>query len=214
MAVHVLRGGVRHDVAAPFEGSAVDGRGEGVIDDEGHAVAVRHPGEALYVEHVAAGVRDGLAEEALRVGAEAGFDALVVPFGVNKGALDAELLQRDAEEVERAAVDGVGRDEVVAGLTDVEDGVEVSRLSAAGQHGAHAALQGSNLPGHGVVCRVSQARVEVALVLQVEQASHLFARLVAVCSTLVDGKLLWLALPGLPSAVDADGLKVSLFHNI
>ena len=214
VTVHVLRRGVRHDVAAPFKGTAVDGCGKGVIDDERHAVLVRHLGKALDVEHVAAWVRDGLAEEALRVGAEASLDAFVVPVGVDEGALDAELLQRHAEEVERAAVDSVGGDEVVASLTDVEDGVEVRRLSAAGQHSAHAAFEGSNLLSHGIVRRVSQAGIEVAAVLEVEETRHLVARLVAEGCALIDRQLLRFALLGLPSAVDADGLEVPLFHNI
>ena len=37
VAVHVLGGGVGHDVGAPLEGTAVDGGGEGVVHDQGHA---------------------------------------------------------------------------------------------------------------------------------------------------------------------------------
>ena len=129
VSVHVFGGGVGHDVAAPFEGTAVDGSGKGVIDDEGHTMLVSHLGKSLDVEHVTARVGDGLAEEALRVRLEGCLDALVVPIGINEGALDAEFLERHAEEVECAAVDGVGGDEVVACLADVEDGIEVGSLS-------------------------------------------------------------------------------------
>ena len=130
MTVHILRGGVRHDVAAPLEGTAVDGCGESVIDDEWNAMLVRHLGKTLHVEHIAARIADGLAEEALGVGTELLLDALIVPVGVNEGALDAEFLHRHAKEVERAAIDGVGGDEVVASLADVKHGVEVSSLTA------------------------------------------------------------------------------------
>ena len=91
---------------------------------------VRHLGKTLNVEHVAARVADGLAKEALSVRTELLFDALVIPFRVDESALDAELLHGHAKEVERAAIDGVGGDEVVACLTDIEHGVEVSRLTA------------------------------------------------------------------------------------
>ena len=129
MSVHVLCGGVGDDVTAPFEGTAIDGRCKSVIDDEGYAMLVGHLGKSLDVEHVAAGVADGLAEETFRIGLEGCLDALVVPIGINEGALDAELLQRHAEEVERATVNGVRRDEMVACLADVEDGVEVGSLA-------------------------------------------------------------------------------------
>ena len=107
MTVHVLRGRVGYDVASPLEWTAVDGSGEGVVHDEWYAVAVGHLGKALNVEHVAARVGDGLAEEALRILLEASLYLLVRPFRVNEGTLYAEFLHCHAEEVERAAVDGV-----------------------------------------------------------------------------------------------------------
>ena len=49
MAVHILGGRVSHDVGTPLEGAAVDGRGEGVVHDEGHTVAVGDAGKLLYI---------------------------------------------------------------------------------------------------------------------------------------------------------------------
>ena len=129
MAVHVLGGGVCDDVGSPLERAAVDGCGKGVVYDKGYAVAVCQTGKAFDVEDASAGVADGLAEEAFGVGAESSLNALVVPVRVHEGAFYAQLLQRDAEEVERAAVDVVGCDEVVAGLADIEYGIEVGSLA-------------------------------------------------------------------------------------
>ena len=103
--VHVLGGRVGHDVGPPLEGAAVDGGGEGVVHDEGHAVAVGDTGKLLNVEHLAAGVRDGLAEEALRVGTEGLLYLLLRSVLVDEGHVDAELLHRHAEEVVCAAID-------------------------------------------------------------------------------------------------------------
>ena len=180
MTVHVLCGGVRDDVATPFEGTAIDGCGEGVVHDEGHTMLVSHLGETLDVEDIATGVRDGLTKEALRVGAEASLNARIVPIGVNESALDAKFLQRHAKEVEGAAVNRVGRNEMVASLTDVEDGVEVSSLSAAGQHSPNSAFQGSNLLSDSIVRGVSKAGIEITAVLEVKESRHLVACLVAV----------------------------------
>ena len=211
--VHVFRGGVGHDVGPPLEGAAVDGRGEGVVHDERHAVAVGHPGEAFDVEHVSARVREGLAEEALRVRPEGGLDALVLPFRVHEGAFDAQLLHRHAEEVERAAVDGVAGDEVVARLADVEHGVEVGRLPRGGQDGPHAPFQPCDFVGHGVAGGVLQAGIEIARVFQVEEPGHLVAVVVFEGGALVDGEHARLAVLRGPSALHADGFPSHfLFH--
>ena len=212
MTVHVLCGGVRDDVATPFEGTAIDGCGEGVVHDKGHTMLVSHLGETLYVEHITTGVRDGLAEETFCVGTETSLDTLVIPIGVNEGAFYAQFLQRHAKEVEGASVNRVGRDEMVASLTDVEDGIEVCGLSATGQHSSDSTFQSGNLLGDGVVRGVGQTGIEIAAVLEVEESGHLVARLVAVGCTLIDGELLGFAFPRLPSAVDADGFEV-LFHD-
>ena len=56
VSVHILSSAVGHDVGSPLKGSAVDGCGEGVVDDERHVVAVGYACEFLNVEHSAAGV--------------------------------------------------------------------------------------------------------------------------------------------------------------
>ena len=79
-SVHVLCGGVGHDVGTPFEGTAVDRCGEGVVHDEGHPVLMGDLRKALDVEHGTAGIRDGLAEDGLRVGTEGSLNLLVRGF--------------------------------------------------------------------------------------------------------------------------------------
>lgn len=50
-------------------------------------------------------------------------------IGVNEGTLDAQFFQRDAEQVECTSVDGRRAYEVVACLTDIENGIEVGSLA-------------------------------------------------------------------------------------
>ena len=69
-SVHILRGRVGHDVGAPFEGTAVDWCGEGVVHDEGHPVLMGDLGKALDVEHGATRIRDSLTKHRLRVRTE------------------------------------------------------------------------------------------------------------------------------------------------
>ena len=56
MSVHVFCGGMDDDVGSPFERSAVDGCGERVVHEKGHAVTVGDASELLNVEHIAAGI--------------------------------------------------------------------------------------------------------------------------------------------------------------
>ncbi len=51
------------DVGAVFEGAEKDGGGDGVVDDERHAVLVRDFGEAGDVGDVAGGIADAFAKD-------------------------------------------------------------------------------------------------------------------------------------------------------
>ena len=101
---------------------------------------------------------------------------------------------------------------MVASLTDIEDSIEIGSLSAACQYRSYSALKRCNLLCHRIVGGIGEARVEIALVLEVEKAGHLLARVVFECCALVDRQLLWLALAWFPSAVNADGLDVFLHY--
>ena len=62
MSVHVFGGRVYYDVGTPFKRTAVDGGREGVVHNQGHAVAVGNAGKLLYIEHFERRVGDGFAE--------------------------------------------------------------------------------------------------------------------------------------------------------
>ena len=199
MSVHILGRGVGHDVGSPFKRTAVDRGSECVVDNQGYPVAVGDACELLDVEHLYARVGDGLAEEGFGVRTEGLADFLFAGISVDEGAVDAHLFKSDTEEVERAAIDCRGTDEVVAGFTDVVDGIEVGCLSRGGQHGTHAAFECGNLGCHGVVGRVLQTGIEIAVLFQVEEACHLFAAAIFEGGALVDGEYTRLSVLGCPS---------------
>ncbi len=125
VTVHVLGSGVRHDIGAPLNGTAIDGRGEGVVHDQRHTGGVRGRGEALDVEHGEGRVRDGLAEDALGDGAEGRLELLIGRDGGDKGALQAHAAHGVDEQIVAAPVDGRARHHVIARPGDIEDGEEV-----------------------------------------------------------------------------------------
>ena len=208
VAVHVLGGGVRDDVHAVLERTAVDRRREGVVDDQWHAVTMRCVRELLEVEHDKRRVGDGLAEHGLGVRLERGLKFLFGAVGADEGAFDAHLAHGHVDEVEGAAVDGGGGDDVVAVVADVEQREEVRRLAGRGEHRGRAAFQLADLRGDGVVGRILQAGVEVAGFGQVEQSAHLFARLVFEGRGLDDWGSAGFSIARLIASLHADGVDV------
>ena len=129
-AIHILRSRVGDDVGSPLKRTTVHGCGEGVIHDQRHAVLMGDFGEALDIEDRTAGIGDCLAEHCLRIRTESRLNLLVAGILRDKRAVDAQFLQRHTEEVVGATVDFIRGDEMVACLTDIEDGIEVGSLTA------------------------------------------------------------------------------------
>jgi hypothetical protein len=95
---------MHHDVGAPLDGPAKDGRGGGVVEHEGHAGGAGDGGDLLNGEDVEARVAQRLAVEELRVGPERAAERLGV-FRVDERDLDPEPRQGVVEEVVGAAVE-------------------------------------------------------------------------------------------------------------
>ena len=162
MAIHVLRGGVRHDVNAVFERTTVDGRGERVVDDERHAMAVRGGCEFVEIEHHQRRIGDGLAEHCLRVGLERRLELFLGAIRVHERAVDAHAAHGDVDEGVGAAVDGVRCNDVVARRADVEQREEVRRLAGTGQNRRGAAFELADFLRHHVIGGVGETGVEIA----------------------------------------------------
>ena len=208
MAVHILGGGVGHDVSAPLEGAAVDRRGERVVHDERYAVGVCGLGELFDVQHGEGRVGDGLTKHDLGIGLEGSIQLFLAAQRVHEGGGNAHLLHGDGDEVEGAAVDGAGRHDVVACLAEIEQRKEVGGLTAGRQHGGGAAFQLADLFRHHIAGGVLQAGVEVAVGLEVEQPAHVLAGSVLERSGLDDGDLAGFAVAGGVAALHADGITV------
>ena len=162
VSVHVLGGGVRHDVAPEIERAAEDRGRERVVDDQRYAVLVRDLRELGDVEHHAGRVCDGLTEYALGVRTERLLYLRGGCIRIDEREFDSELLEGYRKEIERTAVYLRGGDHMVAGVADVEDGKCGRRLSGRGEDGCHSAFEGGDLLGHLVIGRVRKTRVEIS----------------------------------------------------
>ena len=203
LSVYVFGGGVGDNVGPPFEGTAEHGRGKGVVNHQGNAAFMGDARPFLQVQHLYAGVGEGFAEQKLGPGAEGGPDFVLPGVRVYERDVYAELLQRGTQQVERAAVDVVGGDDVVSRPADIQAGHQIGRLSGRGEDGAYTAFQVADLGGHAVTGGILEPGIEVAAVFQVEQAGHLLGGVVFERRALDDGELPGFSFSGMVTCVDA-----------
>ena len=172
-SIHILGGAMGYDVGTPFEGTAVDRCGKGVVDDKWHSILMGNACKFLDIKYRTSRITDGLAEDYLGVGTES---LLYLFFGVvrvDKGAVDTKLLECDTKQIECATIDLVACHNMVACLADIEHCIEVGSLTATCQYGSHSTFELRYLLCHNVVSRVLQTTVEIAFFLQIEEHSHL-----------------------------------------
>ena len=130
VAFHVFGGRVRHDVGPPLKRAAVNGSGKRIVHNQGHAMTVSHTRKAFNIEHMPTRIGYRFAKHTLGVGAEGFFNLLVTGIGINKGTVNTHLLHGHAKQIERTTVNGVGSQDMVAGLTNIEHGKKVGCLAA------------------------------------------------------------------------------------
>jgi hypothetical protein len=168
MAAQVLGQRVHDDVGALFERPAQVGAGHGVVDDQRHAVAVRHRGQRRQVGDVALRVAQALDEDRLGAAVDQRLEARRVAV-VGEADLDAVLRQRVCEQVVGAAVQRRRRHDVVARLGDGLHRIGDRRLPRGERQRRDAALErGQALLQHRLR-GVHDAGVDVARHLEVEQ---------------------------------------------
>ena len=97
MTIHVLGGGVGHDVCPPFHRAAVHRRCKGVVHDKRNAVAMGCTGKLLDVQHRQGRIGDGLPEDCLGVLPEGCVQLLVGTVRIHKSDFDAHALHGHAE---------------------------------------------------------------------------------------------------------------------
>ena len=150
-----------HDVGAMLERAQQVWRGYRVIDDQRHAVLVRHGSDLLDVGDIAQRVADRLDEHGLGALVDEGGERRRIGR-IGKARGDAELRQRVRKQVVRAAVQGGGRDDVVAGLGNGLDRIRDRRLSRRQRQRPHAALERSQALLEHVLGGIHDARINIA----------------------------------------------------
>ena len=120
VAVHVFARGMDDDVRPPLERAAQDRRGKGVVHNEQHAVFLGYLCNFVKVEDLDGGVGDRFGENEFRLVVDELFDLFRRRVGIEKAGLYPQFGQSDRKQVECAAVDRGGRNDVVARAADGE----------------------------------------------------------------------------------------------
>ena len=180
-----LRRGMEEEVRPEVERAHQVRRRERRVDEERELCSVRDLGDRGHVEHVEARVAEGFAEDEARARPDGRAPGVEVAW-VDERRLDAEAGQGVGEEIVRAAVERVARDDVRARAEQRAHREVHRRLAARRRDRADAALERGDALLQDRVGRVRDARVDVPAALHVEERRGVVGVLEDVGSGLVD----------------------------
>ena len=178
-----------HDIRSPLKRPAVDGSRKSIVHNQRNAVGMGASGKLLNVKHSQSRIGYGFAEHRFCIVPEGRIQLLFGRVRADKRDIDAHLFHSNGNQVESAAVYGTGRHNVVAAAADVKQCIEISGLSAAGQHPSRTALQPGDFRRHIVIGGILEPGIEITACLQVEELSHILTGVVFERSALNDGNL-------------------------
>ena len=185
VTTQILGQGMHHDVCAMLERAAEVGRGHRVVDDQRYAVSVGNGGNGTEVGDVAERVADGFAEHRLGARVDQVLERCRVAV-IGKADLDAELWQRVGEEIVGATVQSARADDIVALLGNGHQCVGDGGTARGQCERTDAALKFGDALLEHVAGRVHDARVDVALHLEIKQIRSVLRAVEGVGGGLVD----------------------------
>ena len=168
MAGQILGERVHHDVGTMIDGAHQIRRGHGVVDNQWNTMRMSDLGQGRDIRHVAKRIANGFAVNRLGLFidelAKAGWIARI-----GKPDLNALLGKGVRKQVVRPAIQGAGRDNIVARLCDGLDCVGNRRHAGCNRQGSNATLKRGNPFFQHIGGRIHDPRVDVASHFQVKQ---------------------------------------------
>ena len=161
VAAQELRGAVDHEISPQIERPLVDGRREGVVDDDDRPCGVARGRQSCDVEHLEGGVRGRLEIEEPSALGDGALESRVVAR-IAQVDLDADPWQELQEDAVRAAVRVAHGHDAIAGPQQCEQRVGDGGHARGEARGRRAPLKDAHLLLEGVNGRVRVAAVDVA----------------------------------------------------
>ena len=128
---------------------------------------VGYLGNAVDVGDTGIGVAEGLDDDGLGVGTEGGFDGCEI-FGIDNGGADALGGEGVLNEVERASIEVVSGNDVVASMGHILQGIGDGGGSTGHCQSCHASFKGGYALFKNALGGVGEATVYVAGIAQTE----------------------------------------------
>ena len=165
MAAKEFRGGMHHHIGSVLYRAKQIGSGKGVINNQGHVVAMGHLGHGIQISNIGVRIAKGLHENGLRVGTDGGFEGLEVVHP-DDGVAHALRVERMGDEIERTAVEIVGCYDVVALLADVLQRIGYGCRAAGHCQCGHTAFEGCHTGFENGLRGVGQSAIYIAGIAQ------------------------------------------------
>ena len=173
------------DVGAKRERAAEIRRGKSVVDQQRDAGRMGDLGDLRDVEHFQPRIADGLADDEPGVRPDGGTEAVEVAR-LDETRRDAEARQRVGEEIDAAAIERGGRNDMVAGAKERGDSQMHRRHAARRAHGADAVLQRREPFFQHRIGRIGNARIDVTGAFEIKQPGGMIGVVEHVRGCLVD----------------------------
>ena len=178
-------GRVHDDVGAMLDRAAEIGRGKGVVDQERNAGRMRDLRNPGNIEHLEAWIADGLADHEPGLRRDRRTEGVEIAR-LDECGRDAEAGQGVREQVDGAAVERGGGDDMIAGIEQRRDRQMHRGHAARGADRADAALQRRQPFLEHCRGRVGNARVDVPGAFQIEQRGRVIGILKHIGRGLID----------------------------
>ena len=186
MSADELGSGVDDNIGTVFDGPQQEGRREGIVDHQRNPVPMGDVRNGFDIDEVGIRVAEGFDENQFGLGPDGLLEIRQVGR-VHESGRHPVGDQCVLEQVIRAAIDGLGRYDMVPRAGDVQDGVcDGGRAGSDGQ-GAHASFQGGDPLLQDVLRGVRQAAVDIAGISEAETRGGVFGIMEDIGGSEVDG---------------------------
>ena len=168
MAAQKFRQRMHDDVGAVIDRADQIGRGQRVVDDQGHAGLAGDGGDRLDIGDAAGGIGDRLDEDRLGVRRDRAFEACDI-IRIRPCHVPAKALECMGELVDRSAIEFSRGDDLVAGHQQLLEHDHLGGVSGRDRKRGGAAFECGDAFFQHRVGRIADAGIDVAEGLQAEQ---------------------------------------------
>ena len=167
VAAYELGGRMHYYIGPVLDGTEEERRGKRIVDDQGNLVGVGYGRDGIHVNDVSVGIAEGLDEQGLGLRTD-GLLKIGDVFRIHESGGNAVGHERVLQQVESAAIDGLGCHNMVSRTGDVQDGISDGGSTGSHGQGTYTSFQGGNAAFQHVLRGIGQAAVDIAGIDQAE----------------------------------------------